>query len=237
MFILKHNDQIIESFDEKIDMFKNVFFSALSFVDLNDISRSFYLNSIEYSSCIIENKVLMIIKQFALDKISNLDEFTNKLLKACASIIIKLLISLFETCIQQIYYSKAYKEVNTITLKKSEKKDYTISKSYRLIILLNIIDKIMKSIMSKKIAWLAKTHRLLLDTHMKCRKNKSIETTLEMLIEQIHIVWSKNTNRVVILLSLNVVDAFDMISHDRLIHDLRKWKISMWIINWMNNFL
>jgi hypothetical protein len=152
MLILKHNDQIVESFDEKIDMFKNVFFSALLSVDSNNISRSFYLNSIECSSCIIENEVLTIIKRFALDKISNFDEFTNRLLKACAFIMIKLLISLFETCIQQIYHSKAYKEVNTITLKKSKKKDYTISKSYRLIIFLNIIDKIMKSIMSKKIA-------------------------------------------------------------------------------------
>jgi hypothetical protein len=152
MLILKHNNQIVESFDEKIDMFKNVFFSAFSSVDLNDISRSFYLNSIECSSCIIENKVLTIIKRFVLDKISSLDEFTNRLLKACAFIMIKLLISLFETCIQQIYHSKAYKEVNTITLKKSEKRDYIISKSYKLIILLNIIDKIMKSIISKKIA-------------------------------------------------------------------------------------
>jgi hypothetical protein len=152
MLILKHNNQIIESFDEKIDMFKNVFFSASSSVDLNDIFRLFYLNSIECSSCIIENEVLTIIKRFVLDKISSLDEFTNKLLKACASIMIKLLISLFETCIQQVYYSKAYKETNTITLKKSEKKNYTISKLYRLITLLNIIDKIMKSIISKKIA-------------------------------------------------------------------------------------
>jgi hypothetical protein len=94
----------------------------------------------------------------------------------------------------------------------------------------------MKSIISKKIAWLAKTHRLLLDTHMRCRKSKSIETTLEMLIEQIHIVWDKNTNRIVTLLSLNVADAFDTISHDRLIHDLRKQKISMWITDWVNNF-
>jgi hypothetical protein len=158
MLILKHNDQIVELFDEKIDMFKNVFFSTFFSIDLNDISKSFYLNSIECSSCIIENEVLTIIKWFVFDKISNLDEFTNKLLKACVFIMIKLLISLFKTCIQQIYHSKAYKEINTITLKKSEKRNYTISKLYRLIILLNIIDKIMKSIMSKKIVWLAKTH-------------------------------------------------------------------------------
>jgi hypothetical protein len=80
--------------------------------------------------------------------------------------------------------------------------------------------------MSKKISWKAKTHRLLLDTFMKCRKNRSIETTLKLLIEQIHIVWKQRTNRVIILLSLNVANAFDTMSHVKLIHDMKKKKIS-----------
>jgi hypothetical protein len=65
---------------------------------------------------------------------------------------IKLLTSLFETCIQLFYYSKTFKEVNTIILKKAKKDDYIISKTYRLITFLNIMSKIMKSIMSRRIA-------------------------------------------------------------------------------------
>ncbi len=84
---------------------------------------------------------------------------------------------------------------------------------------------------------MTKTHRLLLDFHIKCRKNKSIKSTLKLLTKQIHIVWDKNTNRIVILLSLDVIETFDTISHKRLIHDLRKRRISKWIINWMINFL
>jgi hypothetical protein len=95
----------------------------------------------------------------------------------------------------------------------------------------------MKSIMNKRIAWLTKTHRLLLDCHMKCRKNKSIESMLKLFTKQIHIVWNKNTNRIVILLSLDVIKTFDTISHKRLIHDLRKWRISKWIIDEVINFL
>ncbi len=47
----------------------------------------------------------------------------------------------------------------------------------------------------------------------------------------------KNTNRIVILLSFDVINVFDTFSHDRLIHDLRKKRISKWIIDWMINFL
>jgi hypothetical protein len=237
MLILKFNDLTIETFDEKAKMFKSVFFSTSSSIELDDISRSFYFRSIECSLSITKRKILKIIKRIAFDKISSLDEIINKLLKICAFIMMQLLISLFVVCIQQTYHSKAFKKVNIITLKKVDKKDYTISKTYRSIALLNIIEKILKFIMSKKISLITKTHRLLFDTFMKCRKRRSTETTLKLLTEQIHIVWEQKTNRVIILLSLNVANVFDTMSHVRLIHDMKKKKISRWIIDWISNFL
>jgi hypothetical protein len=152
MLILKFNDRTIDTFEKKINMFKSVFFSTSSSIDLIDISRFFYSNSIECSSSITKAKILTIIKRFVLDKISSSDDFINKLLKACALIMIKLLTFLFETCIQLFYHSKTFKKVNTITLKKTKKDDYITSKTYRFIILLNIMSKIMKSIISRRIA-------------------------------------------------------------------------------------
>jgi hypothetical protein len=189
MLILRFNDLTIETFNEKTKMFKSVFFSTSSSIELDDISRSFYLRFIECSFSITKRKMLKIIKRIILDKISSFDEIINKLLKICAFIMMQLLISLFVVCIQQTYHSKAFKKVNIVTLKKIDKKDYTISKTYRSIALLNIIEKILEFIMSKKISWITKMHRLLLDTFMKCRKNRSIETILKLFIEQIHIVW------------------------------------------------
>ncbi len=222
---------------KKINIFKDVFFSTSFSIDLIDISRFFYLNSIECFSSIIKKKVLIIIKWFVFDKTSNLDDFINKLFKTCVFIMIRLLTFLFEICVQLFYHLKTFKKVNTIILKKVNKIYYTISKTYRLITFLNIMNKIMKSIMSKKIAWLTKSHRFLLDSHIKCCKNKLIELILKLLTKQIHIVWNKNTNWIVILLSLNVIEIFDTISHNRLIYDLRKRRISKRIIDWMINFL
>ncbi len=149
---------------------------------------------------------------------------------------ISLLISLFDACIQQAYHSKIFKAINIITLKKTDKEDYTISKAYRSIVLLNIMRKILTFIMSKKISWITKTYRLLLDTFMRCRKKRFIETILKLLIEQIHIVWNQKKNWMIIVLSLNVIDVFDTMSHASLIHDVRKRKISKWIIDWINKF-
>jgi hypothetical protein len=198
MLILKFNDLMIETFDEKAKMFKKKFFSTSSSIELDDILRSFYFRFIECFFSITKRKILKIIKRIILDKISNFDEIINKLLKICVFIMIQLFISLFIVCIQQTYHLKTFKKINIITLKKIDKKDYTISKTYRSIALLNIIEKILKFIMSKKISWITKTHRLLLDTFMKCRKNRLIKTILKFFIEQIHIVWKQKTNSIII---------------------------------------
>jgi hypothetical protein len=163
MFILRFNDLTIETFDEKAKMFKSVFFSTSSLIELDDISESFYFRFIECSFNITKRKMLKIIKriifnkisnfdEIIFNKISNFDEIINKLLKICVLIMMQLLILLFVVCIQQTYHSKAFKKINIITLKKIDKKNYTISKTYRSIALLNIIEKILEFIMSKKIS-------------------------------------------------------------------------------------
>jgi hypothetical protein len=237
MLILRFNDLTIEIFHEKSKMFKSVFFSTSSSIELDDISRFCYFRFIECFFSITKRKMLKIIKRIVFDKISNFVEIINKLFKNCAFIVMQSLILLFVVCIQQTYHSKAFKKVNIITLKKIDKRNYTISKTYRSIVFLNIIEKILEFIMSKKISGITKTHWLLFDTFMKCRKNRSIETISNLFIEQIHIVWKQKTNRAIILLSLNVTNVFNTMSHIKLIHDMKKRKISSWIIDWINNFL
>jgi hypothetical protein len=78
--------------------------------------------------------------------------------------------------------------INTITIKKLEKDDYIVFKVYKFIVLLNTLDKTLKSIMSRKIFYLMKIYRLFLDTQMRVRKNKFIELILELLTKQMHIV-------------------------------------------------
>ncbi len=62
MFILKFNDLTTEIFNEKTKMFKNDFFSTFLLIEFNNILRSFYFRSIEYSFNIIKRKMLKIIK-------------------------------------------------------------------------------------------------------------------------------------------------------------------------------
>lgn len=149
-----------------------------------------------------------------------------------------MLTPLFQACIEQSYHPCAFKTANTIVMKKPPGKlDYTIPKGYRPIALLNTLGKAFESIMAEKLTYLAETHGLLPDTQMGARRGKSTESALELLTEQVHTVWGQGKNKVATLLSIDVAGAFDSVSHRRLIHNLRKRKISQWITMWVESFL
>lgn len=78
--------------------------------------------------------------------------------------------------------------------------------------------------MGKKISYLAETYHLLPETQMGARKGKSMEIALELLTEQVHTIWGQGSNKIATLLSMDVAGAFDTVSHQQLIHNLREKK-------------
>ena len=66
----------------------------------------------------------------------------------------------------------------TIVFKKSKKNDYINLKTYRLIVLLNTIRKILKTVISNRIKYITKTYDLLSDIQYETRTSQVIETVL-----------------------------------------------------------
>ena len=108
---------------------------------------------------ITKPEVLRAFQQLSADKAPGPDGISNKILKAYAVILAELLTPLYQACIDQAYHPRVFKTANTITMKKPEKKsiDYASPKGYRPIALLNTLGKVMKSIIGKKISYLAET--------------------------------------------------------------------------------
>ena len=121
--------------------------------------------------------------------------------------------------------------------KPLDKADYIIPKSYRPIALLNMLDKAFESIMAEKITYLTETFSLLPNMQMGACCSKSTESALELFTEQVHAVWGQGRDKVVTLLSIDMADAFDSVSHQQLIYNLCKRKIPKWIIKWIESFL
>ena len=159
------------------------------------------------------------------DKVSGPDGITNRILKACSQKLIPLLTPLFQGCVTLGYHPRAFREAHSVTLKKPGKPDYSTPKAYRPIALLNTLGKALKAVMADKITYLAEEFKLLPDTQMGARRNRSTESALELLVEQIHTVWNQGRDIVATLLSMDVAEAYSMVSHLRLLHNMRKRKI------------
>lgn len=134
----------------------------------------------------------------------------------------KVLRHLYDASLEHRYCPKHFKESITVALQKSGKGNYTQSKSYRPIALLNTLDKMMKSIIAERISFQVKTVRgTLLRNHLRGRKLRATENAVHLILEYIHCNFECKY-RVVTVISLDVSGAFDNVAKRWLLHNLRK---------------
>jgi hypothetical protein len=222
----------------KIRFLLNLFFSDTIEIDLIDMSSFNYLNVVLKSSFLItKNEIRQTIKRCKLNNASEFDDIFNRIFKILVDKLMSHLMSLFRICVALNYYSRCFREIHIIILKKSKKKNYTNVKTYKSIAFLNTFDKVLKSVIARRISDLTKTHDLLFVNQINERKNRNCETILKLLTKQIHTIWNMNKDKITILLSMNVIEAYDHVSREKLLHNLKKRRISTWIIVWTNNFL
>jgi hypothetical protein len=229
---------VTTNFEFKTRLLSNLFFSDTIEIDLIDMSNFNYFNVVLKSSLfIMKNEIRQAIKRCKSNSASESNDILNRILKILVNKLMTHLMNLFRVCVALSYHSRCFREIHTIALKKSRKKNYTDVKTYKSIALLNTFDKILKSMIARRISDLTKTHDLLFVNQMNERKNRSCETILKLLTKQIHTIWNMNKDKITTLLSMNVIEAYDHVSREKLLHNLKKRRISTWIIAWTNSFM
>jgi len=73
-------------------------------------------------------------------------------------------------------------------LRKLRKKNYSKSLFFKLIVLLNTLDKILKLIILKRLYYVVKTHNILLNTQIKVRRQRLINRTLQLITKKIYTI-------------------------------------------------
>ena len=120
---------------------------------------------------------------------------------------------------------------------KSNKKNYFNAKIYKSIVLLNMLSKILKFIIFEHLWNIIEICNSILNIQMRTCKHRSTNTTLQLITEKIHTVWSDIRRRVVSLLSLNKKSAFNNVAHSRLLHDMKKRRVFRLLLKFVKNFL
>ncbi len=120
--------------------------------------------------------------------------------------------------------------------KKSDKSNYSILKTYRIITLLNCLDKVAEKIIAVQLSYTAEINDKLLNfDQMRDRKQRSaIDAVLNLVYDA---QMTKSRENTLICLLLDVKEVFDQIALKQLIKILIKLKISINLINWVKCFL
>jgi hypothetical protein len=120
---------------------------------------------------------------------------------------------------RKLFY-KPWKVSTTVVLRKPGKPRYNIPKTYRPIVLLNTMWKVLTAIVASHITFLTEKHQLLPANHFGGRPGRTTAGTLHLLTHKIKQAW--RSGKVATVLFLDIEGAFPNAVPSKLIHNLRK---------------
>lgn len=221
---------------EKAELFRRTFFPRPPVADLRDTHDVQHTGQISLPP-ITEKEMLEAIRSTSPLKAPGPDGLPNRVLQATAEIIVGHLSAIFNQSLRIGHCPAHFLSSTTVVLRKPDKDDYTVPKAYRPIALLNTIGKIMDAVLARRLSYLVETYNVLPDTHIGGRRLRSTEHALHLIIERIYKAWNTGRGRVASLLLLDVSGAFDNVSHERLLHNLRSRRVDEKLVVWIASFL
>lgn len=186
---MKVDDQIrAESFEQKVECLRKVFFPPPPQADLSDIQGTRYPEPLTADIELTDGEIRQAIWRPLQDKTPGVNGVPNRLLRVVYRGLKERIRHLFQACYELGYYPSSFKKANTVVLKKPKRPDYSEPKAYRLIALLDTLGKALEAMISRKLRDCAEAHGLLPEEQMGARRNRSVETALEMITDAVHTV-------------------------------------------------
>ncbi len=220
-------------FNEKCETFLKAMYSPSSKVQINENLLS--NESIQWSR-IIEREIKHAINFSALRKALESNGMSFAIVQRAYKSVPEIFNLMYSNLIESDYHSKIWREGTGIILKKPNKSNYSISKAYRIITLLNCLGKVAEKLIAMRLSYTAKTNDKLLDfDQIRGRKQRSAIDAVLNLVHDAQMAKSRGNTLTCLL--LDVKDAFDHVTLKQLVKILIKQKISINLINWIKCFL
>lgn len=235
---LKTNDgTLAETVDEKAGAFKTAFFPTPPPADLSDIENFEYPLDQIFFPPVIPHEVEQAILATGPNRAPGDDTWPNSLWHKLIKIpsVLEVLTTLFDACLRIGYNPQHFQQSITVVLRKAGDRDYQLAGSYRPVALINTLAKYLEAVVAKRISYAVETQGLLPTGHLGGRKGISTDHAIQILLDRIRIAWG-NGKAVVSLLLLDVSGAYDNVSHERLLHDLKKRRLGQ-LVPWIRAFL
>ncbi len=158
-------------FNKKCKTFLKAMYSSSLKIQINEELLS--NESIQWLK-VIKEKIKHAINFSALRKAFESDDILFTIIQRVYKTILKIFNLVYLDLIKNDYHSKIWREDTRIILKKSDKLNYSILKTYRIITLLNCLHKVAEKIIAVQLSYTAEINDKLLNfDQMKDKKQRS----------------------------------------------------------------
>lgn len=117
------------------------------------------------------------------------DKIANELIKLALPAICTNLLKVFNAFLTLSYFPKDSKTATTVILRKQGKPNYSEPGAYRPIALLSCLSKVLKTIISRRLTYLAERSDVIAPAHMGGRRFRSTEDAGITLVTWIKMKW------------------------------------------------
>ena len=155
--LLKKHEKLVTTTQNKIEIMFAAHFSSSSTMFMKDIAKFNYSLLIDDETSMTRREMMKVIHKVSLNKTFEINEIINKTLRQFARVVVEQIHSFFDKCIKKKIQSSHFKKIFTIMLRKSKKKNYLKFSLYKSIALLNTLNKMLKSIVFKRIRYVVET--------------------------------------------------------------------------------
>ncbi|KAJ5953702.1 hypothetical protein N7454_000598 [Penicillium verhagenii] len=192
-------------------------------------------NQIEFPP-FTEQEVRDAINRTPPDKAPGPDGLPNRVWRILLGVsnFVTILTSVFNTCTRSGYNPRYFQRSITVTLRKGGPRNFRMPKSYRPIALMNTLGKVLEACIALRISWAVEEYGILPKTHLGGRKGISVDHAIQLILDRVHRAWG--AGKKVSMLLLDVSGAYDNVSHERLLYNIKKLRLGFFE-PWIRSFL
>ena len=138
---------------------------------------------------IMEEQIWRHLTRLHPYKAPGADGIPNIVLKKSAELIVPYLLQIFRVALGLQMYASQWRDITTCVLRKPGKPRYDVPKAYQPTALVNTIAKLLSSIVTEDMTYLAETHCLLPNTHFGGWPGWSTTDSLHLLADTVKVAW------------------------------------------------
>ena len=234
---IKHNNQLYLTIDNLWNTLHSTFNTALHcWVDINILDEIVDKSSSSWT-LFSKEEFKSAITNCNNSSTPGLDKLSWSHLKIILKddVCLSNLISIANTYIDLGYWPSHFKRSTTVIIPKPNKQLYDSSKSFRPIVLLNTVGKLIEKVIGKRLQFLTALNNFIYSSQLESLKFKSMTDIGMALTHIIHSNWVKNLSSSTLV--FNIAQFFPSLNHCILILILKKAGFDNYVVNFFANYL